>query len=328
LEAPVLTIVIVSFNTQDLLRRCISAVEHQSRTASCEVIVVDNDSKDGSAEMVEAEFPEIQLICANTNLGFAAANNRALSIARGRYIIALNSDAFIGADALSRAIAHMDDHPQAGLGGGRLIGLDASWQFSAGRFPSLLDKLLIMSGLAARNSKSRFFGRSNRSWADPLQPASVDWVPGAFMIVRREVLEKVGYFDERFFLYFEEIDLCRRVHAAGYEVWYWPDIVVTHVGGGSAKKSPMTVSQVGTQVILWRMRSELLYYRKHHGALGAWGAMQIETWWHRLRALRRTAARQRGGRDDAAADSRMIVATMRQAWHETRGGQVSPPVPW
>jgi GT2 family glycosyltransferase len=328
LETPALTIVIVSFNTQELLRRCISAVEPQSRTTSCEVIVVDNDSKDGSAEMVEVEFPEVQLIRAKSNLGFAAANNRAFSIARGRYFLALNSDAFIGADALSRAVAHMDDNPKVGLAGGRLIGLDASWQFSAGMFPSLLNKLLIMSGLAARNSKSRFFGRSIRSWADPLQPASVDWVPGAFMIARREVLEKVGYFDERFFLYFEEIDLCRRVRAAGYEVWYWPDIVVTHVGGGSAKKSPMQVSEVGTQVVLWRMRSELIYYRKHHGALGAWGAMAMETWWHRLRSLRRTVSRQRRGRDEVAAESRMTIATMRQAWHETRGGRISPPSPW
>jgi GT2 family glycosyltransferase len=278
--------------------------------------------------MVAAEFPDVHLIRANRNLGFAAANNRAFAIARGRYIVALNSDAFIGADALRHAVAHMDDNPRAGLAGGRLVGLDASWQFSAGMFPSLLNKLLVMSGLAARNSKSRFFGRSIRSWADPLQPASVDWVPGAFMIARREVLEKVGYFDERFFLYFEEIDLCRRVRAAGYEVWYWPDIVVTHVGGGSARKSPMSVSEVGTQVTLWRMRSELLYYRKHHGALAAWGAMTMETWWHRLRALRRTLSHNTGQRDEAAADSRLIVAMMRQAWNETRGGQVSPPCPW
>jgi GT2 family glycosyltransferase len=327
-EAPVLTIVIVSFNTQDFLRRCIRAVELQSATVSSEVIVVDNDSKDGSAEMVEAEFPDVHLLRAGRNLGFAAANNRAFSSARGRYLVALNSDAFIGADALSRAVAHMDDNPRAGLAGGRLIGLDASWQFSAGMFPSPLNKFLIMSGLAARNSKSRFFGRSIRSWADPLQPASVDWVPGAFMIARREVLEKVGYFDERFFLYFEEIDLCRRVHAAGYEVWYWPDVVVTHVGGASAKQSSMEVSEVGTQVLLWRMRSELLYYRKHHGALGAWSAMTMETWWHRLRALRRTTSREGGQPDEAAAESRMIVTRMRQAWHETRGGQLSPPGPW
>lgn len=145
------------------------------------------------------------------------------------------------------------------------------------------------------------------------------------MIARREVLEQVGYFDERFFLYFEEIDLCRCVHAAGYEVWYWPDIVVAHVGGASAKQSSMKVSEVGTQVLLWRMRSELLYYRKHHGALAAWSTMTMETWWHRLRALRRTTSNQGGQRDKAAAESRMIVATMRQAWDETRGGQVSPP---
>ncbi len=328
LERPDASVVIASFNTRDLLRECVRTLEREAGAVSCEAIVVDNASNDGSPEMVAIEFPKVRLIRNDTNLGFAAANNRGFEIACGRYIVLLNSDAFLRPGSLQRSIEHMDANPNVGLGGGRLVGPDNSWQPSARMFPSPLNELLTMSGLAAKYPKSRFLGRVDRTWADPLEAAPVDWVPGAFSIVRREVLERVGHFDERFFLYYEEIDLCRRIRAAGYDVWYWPDIVTLHLGGESSKTiSHLKMSRTGSQLLLWRMRSQLLYYRKHRGAFSAWSAMKLETWWHRLRAVRRAGSRCSDGRDKVE-ESRTAIATMRQAWRETHGGETSPPRPW
>ncbi len=327
MEEQQVSVVIVSFNTCDLLRRCLSSVRRQSRTFPLEVIVVDNDSRDGSADMVSRDFPEVQVIRSHHNLGFAAANNRAFSIARGRYIAMLNSDASMRPDALARSVAHMDANPRVALASGRLVDLDNVCQPSGRMFPSPLNKFLTISGLAERYRSSRFFGRGQRTWADPLQAAQVDWVGGAYMIVRRNALEQVGYFDERFFLYCEEIDLCRRIRAAGHEVWLWPDVIVSHVGGASTRMMLKDEYRPGAQVTSWRMRSELLYFRKYHGGLSAWCVMAMEVWWHRARMLRNSVSRDLA-RTAKAADSRCMATTMRDAWRATHGGRISPPRPW
>jgi GT2 family glycosyltransferase len=324
---PQASIVIVSFNTRDLLRECIENLQLEAGGVLYETIVVDNASLDGSADMIAAHFPKVRLIRSETNLGFAGANNRAFEIARGSYIVLLNSDAFLRPDALPLAVMHMEKNPAVGLGGGCLVARDGGWQPAARMFPSPLNDLLGMSGLAASFPQSRFLGRADRTWADPHEATAVDWVPGAFSIIRKDVLDQIGNFDERFFLYFEEVDLCRRIMAAGYEIWYWPDVITVHIGGESSRKVPgLEMSSSGSQLTLWRMRSELLYYRKHHGALGAWSAMLLEIWWNRARAVRngRFGARDQ---DEKLLDAR-ATALMKQAWVETRGGEVSPPRPW
>ncbi|HKD68681.1 MAG TPA: glycosyltransferase family 2 protein [Candidatus Binataceae bacterium] len=326
--APDVSVVIVSFNTRDLLRECIGTLYRQADGVSLETIVVDNASRDSSAEMIDAEFPEIKLIRSDINLGFAAANNRGFAVARGRYVVLLNSDAFPETDALRRSVEKMDRAPRVGLAGARLIGRDGSWQPSARTFPSVLNDFLALSGLAAKYAHSRFFGRFDRTWADQQQPAQVDWVPGAYSIIRRDLLEQIGYFDERFFLYYEEVDLCRRVKAAGYQVWYWPDVVVVHLGGESSKTvTRLSMSSSGRQLTLWRMRAGYLYYRKHHGFAGAFCAMNAEAQWYRLRAL--LARRRRDPNSLAKAeDSQLMVAASQQAWRDTRGGLICPPKPW
>ena len=269
-----LSIVIVSYNTKDVLRDCLKSVQREAIGIKCEIFVVDNNSSDGSPLMVEIEFPQVRVICSAINLGFGAANNLAMQAAGGRYVVLLNSDAFLTAASLRVAIDHMNTHPRAALGGARLVGRDASWQPSARMFPHVITDVIVLTGLAARYPKSRFFGHFDRTWADPMEPAQTDWVPGAFSIIRAEVLHEVGLFDPRFFLYGEEVDLCRRIKKAGYEVWYWPEIVVIHIGGESSRNmSDVDVS--GAQVVNWRMRSTLLYYRKHHGRM-AWLAKWLE----------------------------------------------------
>jgi GT2 family glycosyltransferase len=321
------SIVIVSFNTRDVLRECLHSVYREAGLLHVQVIVVDNASTDGSAAMVEQEFPEVVLILSKVNLGFGGANNLGFKSAQGRYIVLLNSDAFLTDGSLERSVAHMDANPKAGLGGGRLIGRDGSWQPSARMFPSVLGDLIVLSGLAARFPHSRFFGHTDRTWANEMEAAEVDWVPGAYSIIRAEALTAAGPFDPRFFLYSEEVDLCKRIKQKGYSIWYWPDIAIVHIGGESSRQIQLLeFSRTGAQLTLWRMRSTLLYYRKHHG-LNVWFAMLLEVVWYWTRSRKRQLSRNPDRRSEALADRR-LVSIMSQAWRDTRGGRVSPAQPW
>jgi GT2 family glycosyltransferase len=325
---PDASVVIVSFNTREVTRECLRTLEREADGVAYEAIVVDNASRDGSADMVAADFPGAILIRSDVNLGFGAANNRGFAVARGRHVVLLNSDAFLTPGALRRSVELLDADPRLGLVGGRLVGRDGAPQPSARQFNSVLNDLLALSGLASSRPRSRFFGRFDRTWADPAQPADVDWVPGAYSAIRAEALERAGPFDERFFLYYEEVDLCRRLKAAGYAIGYRPEIEVVHLGGESSRTvTRLSMSSSGAQLTLWRMRSAFLYYRKNHGWATARLARAVEGGWHRLRAWRN------GRRADAdargkAEESRAIVALLRQAWTETQGGRVSPPRPW
>lgn len=322
-----LSVVIVSFNTREVLRECLEALQRESEGLRVETLIVDNNSFDGSPEMVEADFPHARLFRSKVNLGFGAANNVALEVAQGRYIVLLNSDAFLRPGSLRLAIQHMDERPEAGLSGARLVGRDDSWQPSARMFPSLKTDFFVYTGLAGRFPHSRLFGRFDRTWADQSQPAVVDWVPGAFSIIRADVLAKVGFFDPIFFLYAEEVDLCRRIQQAGYEIWYWPDIVVVHIGGESSRQvKSLEMSTTGAQLVLWRMRSTLLYYRKHHGA-AAWGAKNLELALYRLTALRNRSSKD-PRRQARRREQQNLMTLIKRAWKETQGGRVSPPRPW
>ncbi len=326
---PDVSVVVVSFNTREMLRDCLRTLKARAGDVTHEIIVVDNASGDGSPDMIDDEFPEARLIRSDRNLGFAGANNRGFELARGRYVVLLNSDAFVEEGALPLSVRKMDEQPRVGLASGRLVGRDGSLQPSARMFPSVTNELLTLSGLGDRYPHSRFFGRMDRTWADPMEAAEVDWVPGAYSIIRREALQRIGYFDRRFFLYYEEVDLCLRIKEAGYELWYWPDIVVVHIGGESARRiaDGEGMSESGAQLTLWRMRSALLYHRKHHGYTGALAAMAAEAGFHQMRVWK-----NRGSDDPVARhkaeESKAIVGLLRRAWQETDGGKVSPPQPW
>jgi GT2 family glycosyltransferase len=325
---PSLSIVIVSFNTKDILKECLVKLFAYAKHLTTEVIIIDNHSHDGSQDMIREEFPEARLIESSVNLGFAAANNLGFRLARGRYIVLLNSDAFIHEDSLQKAFKHMEDNPLIGLGGGQLISRDGSWQPSARMLPSLLNDFLHMSGLAAKYPHSRFFGRADGTWISPMISRKCGWVPGAFAIVRKEVLEKVNYFDEKFFLYYEEVDLCQRISHLGYDIWYWADVIITHLGGESSKTvKHLSLTSAGTQLTLWRMRSQLLYYRKHGGKWKAWLSAQMEIVWNKLRAWKNT--RKNAPENILKTQNAEInVRLMEEAWRDTKGGEISPKTPW
>lgn len=318
-----LSVLIVTYNSAPQLPACLNSLRNQT-LQDFEIIVVDNASRDESAALIRSDYPEVNLIASDVNLGFGNGNNKALGIAQGRYIVLLNPDAILPADTLENALKHIEENSDAGMGGGLLQGTQGEWQPSARLFPSLLNDALTLSGLANRYAKSRFFGRFDRSWADPKQAVAIDWVVGAFAIIRRDLIDNIGLFDPRFFLYYEEVDLCRRIHEAGFKVYYWPDLVITHIGGASSETvDGLAFASSGKQLTLWRMRSQLLYYRKWHGWLYSWLVKGLEQTWHRLRASRNAT------RSPAKAEeSKRIVELWQQAWQDTQAGLNSPTQPW
>lgn len=318
-----LSVLIVTYNSAPQLPACLNSLRGQT-LQDFEVIVVDNASRDNSAALVRSDYPEVKLIASEVNLGFGNGNNKALGIAQGRYIVLLNPDAILPADTLENALKHIEENSDAGMGGGLLQGTQGEWQPSARLFPSLLNDALTISGLANRYAKSRFFGRFDQSWADPKQAVAIDWVVGAFAIIRRDLVDNIGLFDPRFFLYYEEVDLCRRIHEAGFKVYYWPDLVITHIGGASSETvDGLAFASSGKQLTLWRMRSQLLYYRKWHGWFYSWLVKGLEQTWHSLRASRNAT------RNPAKAEeSKRIVELWQQAWQDTQGGLNSPTQPW
>ncbi len=324
---PAISILIVSFNTKDVLRECLESVTVASQGLSVETIVVDNHSKDDSVRMIRDEFPWVNVIESQENLGFGRANNLAFEAARGRYIVLLNSDAFLQKNTLCLSLEKMEADHTVGLASGRLVGREGDLQPSARMFPSPMRQLLVISGLADKYPKSRFFGQADRTWADPMQPAEVDWVPGAYSIIPSSILYEHGFFDPRFFLYYEEVDLCLRIQNAGFKIMYWPDICVVHVGGESSRQvKTVEMSQTGAQLVLWRMRSTLLYYRKHKGFM-ATVACWLEEIWYLLRGWRNRLRGSEAAQAEVRNQER-LASLMVQAWKETDGGRVSPPQPW
>jgi GT2 family glycosyltransferase len=246
----VLSIIIASWNVRDLLAACLASL--RAVTLEIEIIVVDNASTDGSAEMVAAEFPQATLIRNATNIGFARANNQGICLARGRYVLLLNADTVVPPGALAALVDFMDAHPQAGACGPRLLHPDGTPQpYAFGRDPTPV--YLLWRGL-----NRLLFHRYVHDWAtDQVQEA--EWVSGACLIVRREAIEQIGGLDENIFMYFEDNDWCLRLRRAGWRVYYNPQASITHLGGQSVKQN----SQARTAYY----RSLEYFYAKHYGLL-------------------------------------------------------------
>ncbi len=320
-----LSILIVTYNSARLVGPLLTRMKAQLQDLNAEVVVVDNASRDDTVAVIRAAHPWVTLVASPVNLGFAAGNNLAAQHATGTNLLLLNPDAVPHDGALQRGLALMASHEGVGLAGGELRGSDHSRQPSARMFPRLRDELFTLSGMAARFPKSRFWARLDRGWADPEQAAQVDWIPGAFVFIPASVFKWMGGFDERYFMYYEEVDLCRRMARAGYSVWYWPELKAMHIGGESAKTVDQArISKSGSQLESWRMRSALLYYRKQHGWLGAVGLLGVEWSWVRLRQLKAWLT----GQKDKAHDFSVHATQLVQAWRDTSGGRVSPSRPW
>jgi hypothetical protein len=253
-----ISIVIVSWNTRELLLDALSSALPLSVPG--ELIVVDNASADGSADAVEARFPEARVIRNESNLGFAGGVNVGLRAARAPYVLLLNSDTLVRGDAIARMLQYAEAHPRAGIVGPRVLNQDGSLQESRFRFPSLLNLLLAATYLYQLFPRSPWLNRERLAGADPSQPAPVDAVSGCCFLMRRDLLERVGALDEAFFMYAEETDLCWRAWRAGYEVHYAPVGEIVHLGGGSSRLARR-------RNFLEFRRSIVRFFAKHRGRL-------------------------------------------------------------
>jgi len=261
-----LTIILVNYNTATLLPLAIATVRKATTDIPHKIVIVDNASRDDSVSVLHRDFADCQVLFNDANAGFGRANNQAIPFIQGRYVLLLNTDAFVSLDTIQKTLAYMDEHPRAGILGVKLVSRDGSLQPSCRYFPTPWNLFLQRSGL------SRWFPwvrlMDDMAW-NHATPRQCDWVPGCYYLVRRQVIDQVGLFDPRYFLYYEEIDHCLRAKKAGWDVHYFPDTTVVHIGGESAK-SDGEITASGRQLAALQIESELLYFRKNHGPLSAW----------------------------------------------------------
>ncbi|MFA5422299.1 MAG: glycosyltransferase [Phycisphaerae bacterium] len=250
------SVIIVSFNTRDILEKCIESVYAQTNSLQTEIIVVDNASSDGSADMVAQRFENVQLIRNGRNVGFAAANNQAIGKAKGKYILLLNSDTVVLDRAIEKVFAFAEKNQQAAVVGCRVLNPDGTVQRTCSMFPSALNMVLSSSYLYKLFPRNKFFGREMMTWWDRNDVREVEVVSGCFMLVRREVVEQVGLMDEEFFLYAEETEWCYRFAKAGWKMMFTPDAEIIHYGGASGKAK--------NALLLLQLRAGILQFIKKH----------------------------------------------------------------
>lgn len=253
-----LSIIIVSWNVREDLKQCLRSIAENPPSGDYEVIVVDNASTDGTAASIKKEFPKISFTGNTENRGFAAANNQGIKISKGQYILLLNPDTIVHTGALDTLTRFMDENQDAGACGPKLLNADGTTQASARRFPTFGGALYRHTIL--RNL--RIFRGSYEKWLmkdfDHGRRCDVDQLMGAALMLRRTAIEQVGALDEKFFMYYEEVDLCRRLKEAGWRTVFVPETTITHLGGSSARQVPASRRAM-------MLASMLGYFRKHHG---------------------------------------------------------------
>jgi len=259
-----LSIIVVNYNTAHLLDEMFTAVAAAIGGLSVQKIVVDNASRDGSAALLSERYPDVELIANSENVGFGRANNQALALARGRYLLLLNTDAFVAAGGIERTVRFLDANPEVSVLGVRLVGRDGTLQPSCRYFPTPWNEFLVRTGLERVFRGAKLV--DDMRW-DHTSVRECDWVPGCYCLLRKSDVDRIGLFDPRYFLYYEEVDHCRAEKAIGGKVVYYPDATVVHIGGESAK-SDAALTASGRQIPALQIESALLYYRKHHGRGG------------------------------------------------------------
>jgi GT2 family glycosyltransferase len=231
-------VIIVSWNVREDLRRCLDSIRLWPSKATLDVWVVDNHSADGSAEMVASEFPHVHLIANDENVGFSHANNQAIRRSESRYVFLLNSDATVHAGTIDNLVAYAESHDRAAVIGPKVLNPNGTLQFSCRRFPSLgagFFRNTWLGGLFPNNKWARAYLMTD---IDHDKVRTVDWLSGCAMFIPRKVIGWIGALDERFFMYCEDVDMCKRAWDAGLQVVYVPQAVVTHAIGRSSDSNP------------------------------------------------------------------------------------------
>lgn len=259
---PDLSVIVVNLNTRELLRDCLTSIRALPDEIRWELIVVDNGSSDGSAEMVRSRFPEVRLIENPVNTGYAHPNNQGIAVSRGRYVLLLNSDTMVRPFALGQLVRFMDSHPEAGACGPTLVYPNGELQRSCYSFPSPRTYFARMFGLDTLFPTSRWVGNL-QSGFDHRHTAAVDAILGAALQVRREVIDTVGPLDEQFRIHYNDFDWCYRIHQAGWRTYYVHDAEIVHYSQATTRIENQQLRIQGELV-----RNLFDYFHKHFGNRG------------------------------------------------------------
>lgn len=260
-----LSISIVNWNVKELLKKCLNSILENKDNLNIEIFVVDNNSKDGSQDMVKKDFPQVKLIENKSNVGYAAANNKALKFSKGKYILLLNPDTEIKPKAIRNMIDFMESNPRAGAIGPKLLNPDGTLQRSCVSFPTLETALYNALFLDALLPKSKIFGKYNMGYWNHNDLREVDQPMGAALMVRKKTIDQIGLMDEYNLFWFDEVDWCHEIKKHGWKIYYFPDAQVLHHKGQSFKKwkSP---KEIWKSNYLWRSARNY-FFRKRYGPL-------------------------------------------------------------
>jgi len=260
--------VIVGWNAKHYLELCLASLAESPPHRSTEILVVDNASTDGSAEMIEGRFPNVKLIKSNENLGFAKGNNLAIRQCVGRYIALVNPDVIVLPGCLDTLADFLDQNPKVGNVGPRVLNPDGTLQSSCRRFPTLWNNFCTATTLASVFKRTRFFAGEHMLFFPHDRTLAVDVLVGCFSMIRREAFEAVGLLDEGLFMYGDDVDWCRRCWNAGWEVVFFPGAKAIHDRGSITAAYPVRFA-------LAQQRSILYYWAKHHGRFGLFGIRSV-----------------------------------------------------
>jgi GT2 family glycosyltransferase len=255
-ESVDISIIIVNWNTEELLLECVSSIKQDTNNYKVEIIVVDNASKDGSAQALKDFHPDVRLIQNRENLGFAKANNIGIKLSSGKYVCLVNSDVELRKDCLATMYNYMNKNPQIAVLGPKVYYPDMSSQVSCTNSPSIWNNFCEASGLQRIFPHSKIFSGEYMRYYHHNAVLKVDSLVGCFLMVRREAFDQVGLLDERFFIYAEEVDWCKRFRNTGWDIVFLPDASVIHHDASSASKDPLRFS---TELI----KSQIKYWKKH-----------------------------------------------------------------
>jgi GT2 family glycosyltransferase len=269
-----LSVVIVTWNGKQFTLECLESLWTFAQGLSVEIIVLDNNSTDGTPAEIRARFPEVRLVCNDANLGFAKANNIGIALSRGKYLCLINSDVVVPAGCLEKMVSYLEAHSDVGLLGPKMVGPDGSTGYAVMRLPNVWNSLCCALGLHSILPKSKWFGGFQLNGYPYDSVDDVEVLTGWFWMLPRRALSMVGGLDERFFMYGEDIDWCYRFRAAGWRVVFFPEAQALHYGAASSGKTP-------TRFYIEMQRANLQYFRKHHGVLG-WLGYYLVSWIHQL----------------------------------------------
>ncbi len=301
MENIALSIIIVTYNTADVTLGCLGSLAAQDFRHHIEIVVVDNGSVDDSIERIEREHGSVRLIRNEVNAGFAQANNLGMRATRGRYVLLLNSDTVLTDNGLDQLIDWMDDTPGCGLLTCRLLNPDGSYQPSLRRFPSLFSAVMDALFLTPVLARIPPLQPLTLTQPEPAGRILIQQAAGAFLLLRRSMVDEIGMLDDRFFMYYEDVDYCLRVAQSRFDAVYTPDVSIIHLGGSTYRRHRMAATRQ-------RLVSKTMYFAKHHpscaGIVGALAAFEY--------SVRYSIAWAAGTEHLGLADLRAGVSAIRQ----------------